>query len=323
MIISKTPLRLSFVGGGTDFEDFYRQYPGRVLSTSIDKYIYLGINPKFDGQIRVSYSQTENVPHRNDVAHPIVKAALEESGIENGVEIVSIADIPAKGTGLGSSSSFTVGLLKALHHHQGKDILPHDLARLACHIEINKLGSPIGRQDQYAAAFGGLNVVTFNPDGSVMVEPITLPEKIKEDFQNHMLTFYTGIERQANGVLLEQKQNIAAKFEFLKKMSDMVLPFKEALLKGNFQEMGNILHQNWLLKKELASGISNAHIDQIYQKALAAGAYGGKILGAGGGGFLLVLAPPQSHQAIKAALADYKNVSFKFSDGGSSIVLDH
>jgi len=323
MIISKTPLRISFVGGGTDFEDFYKKYPGRVLSTSIDKYIYLGVNPKFDGQIRVSYSQTENVSHCNDVQHPIVKAVLEETCIENGVEIVSVADIPAKGTGLGSSSSFTVGLLKALYHHQGKQVSSNNLANLACHIEINKLGSPIGKQDQYAAAFGGLNIINFNVDGSVMVDPIILFPKIKEEFQNHILTFYTGIERQANGVLVEQKQNIDSKFEFLKKMSDMVLPFKYALVKGDFAKMGSILHQNWLLKKELASGISSSHIDQMYQKALSAGAYGGKILGAGGGGFLLVLAPPKKHQSIKATLSEYKNVAFKFSEGGSSIVLEH
>jgi len=322
MIISKTPLRISFVGGGTDFEDFYKKYPGRVLSTSIDKYIYLGVNPKFDGQIRVSYSQTENVFHCSEIQHPIVRAALEETGIENGVEIVSVADIPAKGTGLGSSSSFTVGLLRALYHYQGKQILPDELANLACHIEINKLGAPIGKQDQYAAAFGGLNVVTFNADGSVLVEAITLSPKIKEDFQNYILTFYTGIERQASGVLMEQKQNIENKFEFLKKMSDTVLPFKDALVNGDFRQMGSIMHQNLLLKKELASGISSSHIDQMYQKALVAGAYGGKILGAGGGGFLLVLAPPEKHQSIKAALSEYKNVPFKFSEGGSCIVLD-
>src|SRR3989344_3917618 len=287
------------------------------------KFSFLGVNPKFDGQIRVSYSQTENVFHCSEIQHPIVRAALEETGIENGVEIVSVADIPAKGTGLGSSSSFTVGLLRALYHYQGKQILPDELANLACHIEINKLGAPIGKQDQYAAAFGGLNVVTFNADGSVLVEAITLSPKIKEDFQNYILTFYTGIERQASGVLMEQKQNIENKFEFLKKMSDTVLPFKDALVNGDFRQMGSIMHQNWLLKKELASGISSSHIDQMYQKALSAGAYGGKILGAGGGGFLLVLAPPKKHQSIKATLSEYKNVAFKFSEGGSSIVLEH
>lgn len=325
MIISKTPLRISFVGGGTDFEDFYRQYPGRVLSTSINKYFYVTVNQSFDNMIKLSYSEIELVDHCSQIKHPLARLSLEKLGIEKGVYIASLADIPAQktGLGLGSSSSFTVGLLHGLHAFLGNKVSAGMLAKEACEIEIDKNGAPIGKQDQYAAAFGGLNVINFNSDGSITVEPINLLPNIKEDFQKHLLMFFTGKERSANLILSEQKQNITNKFEFLKKISDSVLVFKNALEKGDFETMGGILHQNWLLKKELASGISNPHIDQMYQKALDAGAYGGKILGAGGGGFLLVMAPPQKHQVIKTALAEYKNVPFKFSEGGSSIVLDH
>ncbi|OGZ71087.1 MAG: hypothetical protein A2904_00015 [Candidatus Staskawiczbacteria bacterium RIFCSPLOWO2_01_FULL_33_9] len=324
MIISRTPLRISFVGGGTDFEDFYRRYPGRVLSTSINKYFYVTVNPRFDEMIKLSYSEIELVDNCSQIKHPLVKLSLEKLGIKKGVDIASLADIPAQktGLGLGSSSSFTVGLLRSLHAFLGNNVSADIIAKEACEIEIDKNGAPIGKQDQYAAAFGGLNVINFNCDGSITVEPINLLPNIKEDFQNHLLMFFTGKERSANLILSEQKQNITNKFEFLKKMSDSVPVFKNALEKGDFEELGKILHQNWLLKKELASGISNPHIDQMHQRALTAGAYGGKILGAGGGGFLLVLASPKKHQSIKDALSEYKNVSFKFSEAGSSIVLD-
>lgn len=322
MIISKTPLRISFVGGGTDFEDFYRRYPGRVLSTSINKYVYLAVNPKFDGQIRISYSKTENVAHRNEVEHTIVKAVLEHMDIEKGLEIVSVGDIPSKGTGLGSSSSFTVGLLHALCVHVGRKVSAQTLAKKACQIEIEKLRSPIGKQDQYIAAFGGFNITTFHRNGSVSVQPLFLSKKTKENFKKHLLVFYTGIERPAQDVLSEQNHNIPEKFEFLKKISDLVIPFKESLEKGNFKELGNILHQNWVLKKELASGISNAKINRMYQASLKAGAFGGKILGAGGGGFLLVIADPKDHQHIKKALSDYRVLDFDFSNEGSQIIFN-
>ena len=256
MIIIRTPLRISFVGGGTDFENFYRKYPGRVLSTSIDKYVYVGLNPKFDGNIRVSYSETEDVKNRSEIKHPLARFALEETGIEKGIEITSVGDIPGKGTGLGSSSSFTVGLLQGLHSFLGEYIAPDALAEKACKIEIEKAGSPIGKQDQYAATFGGLNVITFNCDGKIDVEPIYLAPKIKEDFQSHLMLFYTGIQRSSKPILSEQKDNIDKKFEFLKNLSDLVPVFKNHLEKGDFQKLGELLHQNWLWKKELSSGIS-------------------------------------------------------------------
>lgn len=321
MIITKTPFRISFVGGGTDFEDFYRRYPGRVLSTSINKYIYVGINPKFDGAIRISYSKTENVEHRNQIEHPLVRAALEEVGIEKGIEITSVGDIPSQGTGLGSSSSFTVGLLNGLYSFLGKYISPDVLAEKACQIEINKAKSPIGKQDQYAAAFGGLNLITFNMDGKIDVEPVYLAPKLKEDFQNHLLLFYTGVQREAKLILSEQKENIGKKFEILKRLSDLVPVFKTSLERSDFQRMGEILHQNWLMKQELASGITNFEIDEMYKKALTADAWGGKILGAGGGGFLLIMAAPERHEIIKKALNNYSAVPFRFSEAGSRIVF--
>lgn len=323
MIISQTPLRMSFVGGGTDFEDFYRQYPGRVLSTSINKCFYIMINSRFDGMIKLNYTRTELVENREEVQHPLVKAALEETGIEKGIDIVSLADLPAQrtGLGLGASSSFTVGLLNGLYAFTGKYVPAEVLAKKACDIEIKKTGSPIGKQDQYAAAFGGLNVITFNCDGKIDVDPIYLSPKLKDDFQKHLLLFFTGKERSANPILSEQKQNIDRKFDSLKKMSNLVPVFRTSLEKGNFQKMGELLHQNWLLKKELASGVSSSQIDEMYKLALEAGAWGGKILGAGGGGFLLVMAAPEIQPKIKEALNEYQLIPFSFSESGSKIVF--
>ena len=323
MIISQTPLRISFVGGGTDFEDFYSRYPGRVLSTTIDKYYYIGLNPRFDGALKVSYSKVELVEHRDQIQHPLIRGALKEVGIARGIDIVSLCDLPAKktGLGLGASSSFTVGLLNALYAFKGKYLKPELLAEKACKIEIEDAGSPIGKQDQYAVAFGGLNQITFNKDGKVEVEPIYLSPAIKEAFQKHLLLFFTGIERSANPILAEQKQNINQKFEILKEMSEMVLLFKSALEKGDFKKMGEILHQGWLRKKQLSSKISNFQIDKMYSLALQAGAWGGKILGAGGGGFLLLMAPPNNQSKIKDALKEYQLISFSFSESGSKIIF--
>ncbi len=325
MVISKTPLRISFVGGGTDLPDFYSKYPGRVLSTAIDKYVYINFHQKFAGDVRMVYSQNEQVRHVSELKHTRVKAALEKFSIERGIEIMSSADIPARdggGSGLGSSSSFTVGLLNGLYAYTGlkKSITPQDLAEEAAHLEINVLREPIGKQDQYAAACGGMNFIQFNQDGSVLIEPLYLDHKIKNNFKNHLLLFFTGQSRDASSILSEQNQKLADKFETYKKMSDSVINFREALERGDFKMCGEILNQNWLWKKSLASNISNNLIDEMYQKAIVAGAWGGKILGAGGGGSLLVLAPPEKHQTIREALADYLETPFEFVESGSKIV---
>jgi len=323
MIISQTPLRISFVGGGTDFESFYRQYPGKVLSTAIDKYFYITVNPRFDGKLKISYSETELVNHSSQVKHPLVKAALEETGIETGIDIVSLSDIPAykTGLGLGSSSSFTVGLLNCLYEYLGQKLSPSVLAEKACEIEIERAGSPIGKQDQYAAAFGGLNVINFNTNGEIEVSPVLLNPRTRQNFEKHLLVFFTGKERSANLILSEQKQNIEKKIDSLKKMSDMVPVLMAAIGQENFKKVGEILHENWMLKKDLSQGVSNPHIDAMYETALKAGAFGGKILGAGGGGFLLVIAPLERHQKIKEVLSAYTLTTLHFSDVGSRIVF--
>jgi D-glycero-alpha-D-manno-heptose-7-phosphate kinase len=323
MIISQTPLRISFVGGATDFEDFYKQYPGRVLSTTIDKYYYVSLNPRFDGAIKATYSEIELVDRYDQIKHPLIRAALEDAGIESGADINFLSDLPAKktGTGLGSSSSFTVGLLNCLHAFSNRYLTPSVLAEKACDIEINKAKSPIGKQDQYIAAFGGLNVINFNRDGKIDVQPIYLSPKTKNDFQNHLLLFFTGTERLANPILAEQKENIDKKFDFLKKMSDNVPVFQSFLEKGEFERAGEILNQNWLMKKQLSSGISNPEIEKMYNLAMGAGAFGCKILGAGGGGFLLVMAPPEKHPIIKEAFINYKLIPFNFSEAGSRIIF--
>lgn len=321
MIITATPLRISFVGGGTDFEDFYRKYPGRVLTTTIDKYIYITSNQKFDGRLKMSYSKTEDVKHRDQLEHSIAKATLEEVGIETGIEIATISDIPGKGTGLGSSSSLTVGLLKNLYAFLGKHTPADALAEKACRIEINKTKAPIGKQDQYIAAFGGLNTIVFNLNGKIDVEPIFLSPKTKDGFQKHLLSFFTGIQRSSGPILSEQRENINKKFEFLKNLSDLVPIFKENLEQGNFRKLGRLLDQNWQMKKELSSGISNPEIEQMYNIAIEAGAWGGKIAGAGGGGFLLLIAPPEKHEKIKNALNQYQLMPFRFSEAGSRIIF--
>lgn len=320
MIVIKTPLRISFVGGGTDFEGFYKKYPGRVVSTTIDKSVYISISKKFTGDIRVSYSQTEIVPTSKDVKHTRVRAVLEKMKILKGVEIVSIADLPSEGTGLASSSAFTVGLIKGLKAFVGKDIKVKDLAEGACDVEIKMLGEPIGKQDQYAVAYGGLNIINFNKNGKITVDPIYLDPIKKENFQKHLMFFYTDKTRQANSILKEQKNNINDKFETLKKMSDMVPVFVELLERGDFKGMGLLLNEAWILKKNLSSNISNGGIEEMYNLALLNGAWGGKILGAGGGGFLMLMVPPSKQNSVRKALSKWREVKFLFSESGSKIV---
>jgi D-glycero-alpha-D-manno-heptose-7-phosphate kinase len=326
MIISRTPLRMSFVGGGSDLPVFYRQHGGAVVSTAINKFVYVTVNKKFDENIRVSYSRTEEARSVGKIKHPLVREAMRMLEISGGVEITSIADIPGKGTGLGSSSSFTVGLLNALHAYAERYASAEKLAREACEIEIDRCGEPIGKQDQYAAAFGGLNFIQFNQDDSVSVEPIICKRETLLQLFSSILVFYTGITRSASQILKTQQQEVEKKSRkqaVLQKMVALAHQVKAELQQNNLQAFGEIIHENWMLKASLASGVSNPQINEWYDKARKAGAIGGKLLGAGSGGFLMFFASPDRHEAITRSLSKLRRVDFGFEPQGSRIIFVH
>ena len=303
MIISRAPMRISFVGGGTDLPDFYSRYPGRVISTTIDKYIFIALNhAPFTNHVAARYSISEEVPHPSQLKHSRIREALLDLGIENNIEIASFAPIPAR-SGLGSSSSFSVALMKGLSAYLGKRLDKCEVAEAACRLEIDLLKEPIGKQDQYAAAFGGLNVLQFNPDGAVDVSPVFLDFRQRMELERHLILFFLGVTRDASSVLTEQKANTGRNFDALKRMSDSVLVFRDALLHSDFQGAGEMLADAWTDKKKLASNVSNPAIDRLYDVARDCGAWGGKILGAGGGGCLMVFAPLGRRAAVLEGLA--------------------
>jgi D-glycero-alpha-D-manno-heptose-7-phosphate kinase len=326
MIISQTPLRVSFLGGGSDLPAYYRQNGGGVLSTAIDRSIYVTVSKKFDDAIRVSYSRTEEVSHASEVDHPLVREALSLLKIEGGVEITSVADIPAKGTGLGSSSSFTVGLLNALHAYRGRHSSAATLGEQSCQIEIERCGEPIGKQDQYAAAFGGFNFIRFDRDGSVDVQKVLCPRELVEELESRLLFFYTGITRSASNLLRGQSASLSAPGAEAIAMGELVQMAESAysaICGGDIDSLGAMLDGAWNLKKSLSAGISNPLIDEAYAAARAAGAEGGKLLGAGGGGFLMFYAKPSCHDAIRLALGNLRETPFRFSRQGSRIIFVH
>jgi D-glycero-alpha-D-manno-heptose-7-phosphate kinase len=323
MIISRTPLRISFAGGGSDLPAFYQHEPGAVVSTAIDKYIYINVNKKFDRQIRASYSVTEIVDSVDELKHELIREALNLVELDGGIEITSISDIPSQGTGLGSSSTYTVGLLNALYAHTGRRVGAERLAREACLIEIEQCDKPIGKQDQYIAAYGGLQYIQFNPDGSVFTDPIICSPETKRRLQKRLLMLYTGMTRSANDVLKEQKANTERdqnRRQTLRSMTQLAQALREALCQNDLDAFGEILHQGWLMKRELASGISNGYINEWYEQARRHGAIGGKILGAGGGGFLLLYAPRERHSEILSALPELRAIPFRFEPQGSKII---
>ncbi len=325
MIISKTPFRMSFVGGGSDLPAFYQEEMGAVLSTSIDKYMYLCVNRKFENRIRVSYAKTEEVDRRDQIQHPLVRHAMEVAGVEGQIDISSLADIPSKGSGLGSSSSYTVGLLNALYAYQNRFVPKADLAKQACDIEIHRCGEPIGKQDQYAAAFGGLNLIRFHPDDSVSVDPVICKPEVLQGLEDNTLVFFTGRTRSASAVLAQQSTSIQEKSNrrLVRRMVQLAFEMKSELESGCLEQVGEMLNENWRLKAQLTSGITDPQIDDWYGKALASGASGGKLLGAGNGGFLMFFAPPSRHNQITEALSGLEKVKFRFDRSGTQVVFYH
>ena len=321
MIIVQTPLRVSFLGGGTDFEDFYLNYGGAVLSTAIDKYAFVVMKERFDDMIYVNYSKKEIVSNVDDLEHELVREAMKMAGVEKGVEISTFVDV-REGTGLGSSSSITVGLLQSLYAYKGEAETAGTLARQACQIEVDILGKPMGRQDQYIAAYGNMRFITFSREG-ISAEKVVLSKEGKTKLSERLMLFFTKRTRRSGEILAEQKANIADRVEVLKEMTKLAYQGREAITRETFDELGEMLHKGWQLKRQLASKISNSDLDEMYQAALNSGAVGGKITGAGGGGFLLLYAPAQRRDDIRSALWGLEEIPFRFEADGTKVIFDY
>lgn len=324
MIISRTPLRISFVGGGSDISAYYKYKPGAVVTTAINKYIYITVNKKFDNKIRASYSQTENVDNASQIKHPLIRECLKKVGIERGIEVTSMSDIPSEGTGLGSSSSYTVGLLNAMYAYKGKYASAEKLAKEASEIEIEILKNPIGKQDHYIAAYGGLQFIQFLPDDSVTLNPIICSLEIKKKLEKQLLLLYTGLTRSSNKILEKQSQNMAKSDksrEIMDQMVEVAYEMQKMLNSNSTKNFGQLLNENWLLKRKMAQGVSSRAIDKWYRISKKNGAEGGKILGAGGGGFLLLYAKERNRARILQSLKELKPTDFNLEPQGSKIIF--
>ena len=324
MILTQTPFRISLIGGGSDLPSFYKNYGGAVISFSIDKYIYITLNNKFSKGYRVSYSETENCQTLEQIKHDIVRESIRLSEIIDDLEITSIADIPS-GSGLGSSSSFAVGLLQGLYKYDNRNYSKQELADIACEIEINILDKPIGKQDQYAAAFGGINLLEFNKNESVSVQPINLNTNTKEEMFSRFLLFHTGGVRSADNILKEQVFNLENNkkhSELTKSLVGLTYELYDQLKNNNINDIGKILDKGWQIKKNLSSKITNDYINDLYDKSIDAGAEGGKLLGAGKSGFILLYAEKKYHTSIKKALG-LNEVKFCLNEKGSKIIYSH
>ena len=327
MLITQTPLRISLAGGGTDLPEYYRQYGGAVLSTAIDKYVYVIVNERYDDRIYVDYSRKEIVDSIDEIEHDLVREAARITGMTNGFEVMMMADIPSEGSGLGSSSSITVGLLNAFYQYRGIQVGAEQLAREACRIEIDILQRPIGRQDQYIAAYGGLRQFEFtatpeDPD-CVRQQPVPVePAQIRR-LGSNLLLFFTSIVRKSTPILSEQRTKIEENAVRHGAIRDLVADVRDAIVSGDHDRIGEALHNNWLLKKELASGVSNPDIDEMYERALQGGAIGGKISGAGGGGFLLCYCRRDRQDELRRAMSGYREMPFMFEPFGSRVIFQH
>ena len=322
MIVTQTPLRIGLVGGGTDLPQYYLEHGGRVLNCAIDKYVYVIVKLRFDDDSYVNYSKKEIVPCVEDLAHDLVREAMLMTGVKHGVEITMLADIPSAGSGLGSSSSVTVGLLHALSAYQGRQLAGEDLAEQACTIEIDLCGKHIGKQDQYIAALGGIRDLHFGPGPNVVAREIELSPFDRRALQRQIMLFYTGVTRSADAILNEQSANIASTLPQLHCLRDLAASTSERLRSGDVESLGSAIRVGWETKRQLASGVSNERIDQAVERALDAGATGVKVTGAGGGGFLLVICPPEHQRAVRRCLHAMKELPVKLDGMGSRVVLN-
>ena len=323
MIIVQTPLRVSYFGGGTDFPSYYLEEGGAVLNAAIDKSIFVTIKERFDEKIRVGYTSTEMVDNIGEIKHSLIREALDKTGIYSGVEITTMGDIPSEGSGLGSSSTVTVGALHAMYAYRGEIVNAEKLAREACEIEIDKLGSPIGIQDQYIAAYGGLRFFEFQQDGSIYSEKLCLNGETCRSLNDNFMLFFTGISRKAGTILEEQQNNISDRMDTLRALKQMAYTARDELEASNPDAIGHLLHQSWKLKKGLAGSISNGKIDEMYEAAIRAGAIGGKITGAGGGGFLLLYCPHQKQDSVRSALAKLQELPFHIEQDGTKVIFNY
>ena len=323
MVVVQTPLRISFFGGGTDFPDYYCAEGGCVLSTTIDKYIFIVIKGRFDDMLRLGYTKTEMVDKLDDLEHNLIREAMRKTGITRGVEVTTLGDIPSAGSGLGSSSTVTVGALHAMYTYRGVLVTAEQLAQEACDIEINKLGAPIGVQDQYIAAYGGLRFMEFLTSGDVLVNAVEIDKATKRRLNENTMLFFTGITRSANGILREQKSNMSRRLDVLNELKQIAYTARDELVAGDLDAIGTFLHESWLLKKSLAGGVSNGAIDEMYTAAKEAGALGGKVTGAGGGGFLILYCPHERQERVRQALSGLQELPFLLENDGSKVIFNY
>ncbi|MEW6406489.1 MAG: GHMP kinase [Chloroflexota bacterium] len=323
MIIVQTPLRVSLFGGGTDFPSFFREEGGCVLSSAIDKFIFVTIKERFDRKLRIGYTQTEMVDEIDQIQHELIRESLRLTGIDHGVEITTMGDIPSEGSGLGSSSTVTVGALHAMYAYRGEIVAAEKLAREACDIEVHALKKPIGIQDQYIAAYGGLRFFEFLPDGQVQSERVKISPEAHRGLNDNLLLFFTGISRDASTILREQTHNIRDRRAELREIKQMACEARYDIEKGNLNELGRLIHQSWELKKRLAGTITSEYINSIYETAQRAGAIGGKITGAGGGGFLLLYVPYEYQNNVRAALNGLQELPFRLEADGTKVIFNY
>jgi len=322
MIITQTPLRIGLLGGGTDLPSYYRQHGGRVVNCALDKYIYVVVKERFDDDIYVNYSKKEIVSRVGDLEHELVREAMLATGVSSGVEITTLADIPSSGSGLGSSSAVTVGLLQALFAYRGQQVTARELAETACEIEIERCGKPIGKQDQYITAYGGIRDIRFGPGDQVIVDEINLTADERRRLQEQLMMFYTGITRSSTAILSEQNANVEMRQAELDLLRDLATFAADRLRSGDIEAIGGAIRESWEVKRKLASGVSSGIIDVAVGKALAAGASGVKLSGAGGGGFLLVICPVERQREVRASLVGMREFPIRLDRLGSRVMFN-